>query len=228
MDPADTSTDRDDSANDVEAAPGPTAGHETASPDDHDLVTDSEPDAGGAPDDRRDAHRHYWRFGAMIATSILAMFVLTYVNTYRLDDVEWSETRFYMTFVMGAAMAVIMLSFMIGMYRNWKVNVAIFVGAALVFVGAVWIVRSQTTVQDESYMRAMIPHHSIAILTSSRAEITDLRVRELADAIIEAQKREIEEMNWLIADISDNGKVTTLEAAEARPVPDFSTADYDD
>lgn len=172
--------------------------------------------------------RNYWRFAAMIATSMVAMFVLTYANTYRLDDVEWSETRFFMTFVMGAAMAVIMLSFMIGMYSNWRVNVGIFVGAALVFLGAIWLVRSQTTVQDESFMRAMIPHHSIAILTSTRSEIADLRVRELADEIIEAQKREIEEMNWLIADISANGKATTAAEAEARAVPEFSPADYDD
>ncbi|MEQ8437796.1 MAG: DUF305 domain-containing protein [Ilumatobacter fluminis] len=163
----------------------------------------------------------------MIATSMTAMFALTYANTYRLGDVRWSETRFYMTFVMGAAMAVIMLGFMLGMYRSKKINAAIFVGSAVVFSMALWLVRSQETVQDQSYMRAMIPHHSIAILTSSRAELSDLRVRELADEIIAAQKREIEEMNWLIDDIAKNGKATTEDEAEARPVPEFTPADYD-
>lgn len=172
-------------------------------------------------------HRNYWRFAAMIATSMTAMFALTYANTYRLGDVRWSETRFYMTFVMGAAMAVIMLGFMLGMYRSKKINAAIFVGSAVVFSMALWLVRSQETVQDQSYMRAMIPHHSIAILTSSRAELSDLRVRELADEIIAAQKREIEEMNWLIDDIAKNGKATTDDEAEARPVPEFTLADYD-
>ena len=155
----------------------------------------------------------------MIATSMTAMFALTYANTYRLGDVQWSETRFYMTFVMGAAMAVIMLGFMLGMYKNRVVNMAIVAGSVVVFACALWLVRSQTTVQDESYMRAMIPHHSIAILTSSRAEIDDVRVRELADEIIAAQKREIEEMNWLLDDIADNGKATTRAEADARPVP---------
>ncbi len=164
----------------------------------------------------------YWRFGAMILASMVAMFVLTYVNSYELSHVQWSETRFYMTFVMGATMAVIMLAFMLGMYRNTKVNLAIVAGAVLVFVGALWLVRSQTTVQDTSYMRAMIPHHSIAILTSERAEIDDVRVRELADEIIGAQRREIAEMNWLIDDIEANGAATTAEEADARPVPDFS------
>ncbi|MDW3212713.1 MAG: DUF305 domain-containing protein [Ilumatobacteraceae bacterium] len=172
--------------------------------------------------------RHYWRFGAMILTSMVAMFLLTYANSYRLGDARWSETRFFMTFVMGAAMAVIMLSFMLGMYRSKVVNAAIFLGSALVFVLALWLVRSQATVDDQSYMRAMIPHHSIAILTSSRADIDDVRVRELADAIIEAQKREIEEMNWLIDDIDENGVADTEADAAARPVPEFTPADYDD
>jgi uncharacterized protein (DUF305 family) len=142
--------------------------------------------------------------------------------------VQWSETRFYMTFVMGAAMAVIMLGFMLGMYKNRVVNMAIVAGSVAVFALALWLVRSQTTVQDQSYMRAMIPHHSIAILTSSRAEIDDVRVRVLADGIIAAQKREIEEMNWLIDDIADNGRATTQAEAEARPVPEFTADDYDD
>ena len=172
-------------------------------------------------------HRNYWRFAAMIATSMTAMFALTYANSYRLGDVQWSETRFYTVFVMGAAMAVIMLGFMLGMYTSRKINAAIFVGSAIVFSLALWLVRSQETVQDRSYMRAMVPHHSIAILTSSRAELTDLRVRELADEIIAAQKREIEEMNWLIADIDENGKATTEEEAEARAVPEFTPDDYD-
>jgi uncharacterized protein (DUF305 family) len=87
------------------------------------------------------------------------------------------------------------------MYRDRRANAAILVGSALVFSGALWLVRSQTTVQDVSYMRAMIPHHSIAILTSERSEISDPRVRELADEIIEAQRREIDEMKALIEDL---------------------------
>ena len=70
-------------------------------------------------------------------------------------------------------------------------------------------------------MSAMIPHHSIAILTSERAEIEDVRVRELADEIIKAQRREIKEMNWLIEDIQQNGPATTEAEANARPVPEF-------
>jgi Domain of unknown function (DUF305) len=129
-----------------------------------------------------------------------------------------------MALMMGGAMGVIMLSFMLGMYRNRRVNIAIFVGAAALFVVSLWLVRSQTTVQDESYMKSMIPHHSIAILTSERAEIEDYRVCQLAEEIIAAQRREIKEMEWLIDDIEEHGALATAEAAEQRPVPAFEGA----
>jgi hypothetical protein len=73
-------------------------------------------------------------------------------------------------------------------------------------------------------MSAMIPHHSIAILTSERANIEDVRVRQLADAIIDAQRREIKEMDWLIEDIAKNGPVTSQTEAAARPLPDFESS----
>lgn len=143
----------------------------------------------------------YARFAAMIGTSTAVMFGLMYLNTYQLDHVFFSETRLYMAFVMGAAMAIVMLAFMLGMYRSRAVNIGIFAGSALVFALALWLVRSQASVDQVSYMKAMIPHHSIAILTSSRAHIADPRVRKLADEIIEAQRREIAEMKALIGEL---------------------------
>jgi uncharacterized protein (DUF305 family) len=143
----------------------------------------------------------YVRFGAMIATSTFAMLGLMYLNTYQWDHVFFSETRTYMALVMGATMAVIMLTYMQQMYTNRWANIGIFAGSVVVFSLALWLVRSQTTVDDVSYMKAMIPHHSIAILTSERADITDPRVRELADKIIESQREEIEEMRALIRDL---------------------------
>lgn len=166
----------------------------------------------------------YLNFAAMILTSMIVMFGLMYLNTYEISHVEWSETRFYMTFIMGAAMAVIMLTFMRGMYTSNKTNLAIYIGSLIVFLGALFLVRSQTTVEDQSWMRAMIPHHSIAILTSENAQIEDVRVRELANEIILAQRREIQEMNWLIEDIQANGIATTEDEANARPVPEFDVS----
>jgi hypothetical protein len=146
----------------------------------------------------------YLRFAAMIAVSTVVMFGLMYLNTYAVEHVRFSETRAFMALVMGAAMAVIMLLFMLKMYPDRRVNLAILAAAAVVFAGALTLVRSQATVGDVAYMKAMIPHHSIAIMTSERAQIRDPRVRKLADGIIAAQRREIGEMNALIADLERN------------------------
>lgn len=154
---------------------------------------------------------------------MVVMFFLMYLNSYQIFDHAWfSETRLFMALIMGAAMMFIMLAFMLGMYKNSKVNVAVFAGSVLLLLLSVWLVRSQTTVTGVDYMEAMIPHHSIAILTSERSGIEDPRVRELADEIIAAQRREIKEMEWLIEDIKTNGIAETQEEAAARPVPDFS------
>jgi uncharacterized protein (DUF305 family) len=143
----------------------------------------------------------YVRFGAMIVTATVIMLGLMYLNTYQLDHVTFSETRTYMAIVMGATMAVVMLGFMLDMYTQKGVNMAILVGSVVVFAGALWLVRSQQTVDDVAYMKAMIPPHSIANMTSEGAQIEDPRVRELADAIIETQREEIAEMKALIADL---------------------------
>ncbi|MFO7545969.1 MAG: DUF305 domain-containing protein [Trueperaceae bacterium] len=143
----------------------------------------------------------YLRFLAMIATSTAVMFGLTYLNSYQVDHVTFSETRLYMALLMGAAMAVVMLTYMLHAHTSRGANLAIYLVSAVVFAGSLWLVRSQATVGQVSYMKAMIPHHSIAILTSERAQIEDPRVRDLADRIIEAQIAEIAEMKALIAEL---------------------------
>lgn len=143
----------------------------------------------------------YSTFAQMILAGTVIMFGLMYVNTYSVDHIFFSETRAFMALIMGATMAIVMLGFMWKMYPNKSTNVGILVGSLAVFIISLWLVRSQATVDDVAYMRAMIPHHSIAILTSERANITDPRVRKLADGIIAAQKKEIGEMKEYIRDL---------------------------
>ncbi|MBP0439073.1 DUF305 domain-containing protein [Tianweitania sediminis] len=143
----------------------------------------------------------YARFAAMIATSTVVMFGLMYLNTYQLDHVFFSETRAYMALVMGAVMAIIMMGYMWSMYENRSANIAILVAAVGAFAGSLYLVRSQATVEDVAYMKAMIPHHSIAIMTSRRANLSDPRVQDLANSIAETQVSEIAEMKGLIADL---------------------------
>ncbi|WP_211214992.1 DUF305 domain-containing protein [Novosphingopyxis baekryungensis] len=157
----------------------------------------------------------------MVGTSTVIMLGLMYLNTYQLDHVMWSETRFWMMFMMGGVMAAVMLAFMWSMYRDKAKNIIILAVAVFVFLLGLFLMRSQVTIDDSDYMSAMIPHHSIAIMTSERAGIDDPRVRELADGIIRAQRKEIKEMKWLLNDIKQNGKVTTAAEVAARPVPAF-------
>jgi len=159
----------------------------------------------------------YARFAAMIAVSTVVMYGLMYLNTWALDHVFFSQTRLWMALLMGAVMAAVMLGFMWSMYKDTRTNAAIVLASAVVFAASLWLVRSQETVADASYMEAMIPHHSIAIMTSERAHIKDPRVRKLADGIIEAQVREIGEMKQLIAEL--RSKPTPGDAKDLPPRP---------
>jgi ABC-type uncharacterized transport system permease subunit len=143
----------------------------------------------------------YKTFFIMIGTSSVLMYAAMYLNTYAFDHVFFSEMRLYMNLLMTAIMAVVMLWFMRHMYTDKKLNQMIAGGSIALFVIALFLVRSQILVDDVDYMEAMIPHHSIAILTSERAQIEDPRVRELADDIIEAQREEIAKMKRLIDDL---------------------------
>lgn len=164
----------------------------------------------------------YGRFLLMIVTAMVAMHLLMYLNSYRLIEHAWfSETRVFMTLIMGGVMMIVMLAFMQDMYASRKVNSALLAGAVLMVLAGIVLVRSQATVTDEDYLQGMIPHHSIAILTSERARIEDLRVRELADRISATQQQEIREMSWLIEDIRSSGRVESPAEADARQIPFF-------
>ena len=146
----------------------------------------------------------YRNFLLMIGTSAVLMFCLTYLNTYQLSHVWFSWTRVFMSMIMAGSMSLVMLFFMRHMYKDKRAN-SLVVAASVALIGlGLWRVRSQATVGDVAWMKAMIPHHSIAILTSERAHILDPRVRKLADGIIATQKREIGEMEELIRDLQAN------------------------
>jgi len=149
--------------------------------------------------------RPYRNFVLMIAVASVLMYALMYLNTWRASDLWFSWGRLFMAMIMAGTMALVMLGFMRHMYRDRHANaIIVMVGVALVVAGTV-LVRTQATVGDVAYMKAMIPHHSIAVLTSSRARIRDPRVRKLADGIIESQQREILQMEALVEDIERSG-----------------------
>lgn len=142
---------------------------------------------------------NYKTFFLMLGLSFIAMYITMYLNTYAVDHIYFSLTRFYMVCLGISTMAVIMLLFMLKMYKNKKKNMAILIGSLVLFISALGLVRAQAPiVGDVLWLKGMIPHHSIAILTSERADIQDPEVRKLADDIIETQRKEIEDMKAMI------------------------------
>lgn len=157
------------------------------------------------------------RFAGMIATSVVVMFFLMYQLVYSLDHALFSLNRLMASLIMGCVMIVIMLGFMWSMYDGRRTKVAIVAAAAVLGGMLLYMNRAQTLIDDTAFMRAMIPHHSIAINNARKAQISDPRVRELADQIIASQVREIAEMKRLIADIESAGE------RGDRPLPARST-----
>jgi hypothetical protein len=166
----------------------------------------------------------YLRFGAMILTSMVVMYAVMYMAAWEWSHLSWSTSRLFMALAMGGTMGLVMLGWMLNMYRNVRWNIAVVAVSLLLLVGAIYLDRSQTIVGDNSFMSAMIPHHSMAITRAERFNVTDARVCDLALEISEAQRREILEMEWLMDDIEQNGPATTAAEADERAVPDFEVS----
>ncbi|WP_432505167.1 DUF305 domain-containing protein [Kineococcus arenarius] len=182
-------------------------------------------DQGRREDHGKHVRRMYLRFAAMILTSMVVMYAVMFVGTWQWDHVMFSESRVFMALTMGGAMALVMIAWMLKMYRSVKGNIAIVVAGVLLLAGGTFLDRSQATVGDIGWMSAMVPHHSLAITRSAHADLDDVRVCRLAASIIEAQEREIREMQWLIEDIEENGEVLTAAELEGRQVPEFEVSD---
>lgn len=140
----------------------------------------------------------YWKFALMLLVSFFVMYGVMFLNVDDIGHIYLSLTRFYMSILMVSPMAILMLLLMPMMYSNKKLNRIIIGSAVAVFVIALICLRSQAFISDKQYMKAMIPHHSSAILTSKRANITDKNVRKLADSIIVSQHEEIRRMKFLL------------------------------
>lgn len=157
-------------------------------------------------DQNRKMSMDWGRLAAMVATSTIVMFFLMYQLVYDWDHALFSRTRLISSLVMGCVMTVVMVAFMWRMYRPSVAKIAVL--AAAIFAGGslLAINRNQTLIGDIAFMKAMIPHHSIAINNARKADIRDPRVRYLADRITRDQVKEIAEMNMLIEDIGQHGR----------------------
>ena len=140
----------------------------------------------------------YGKFAAMMATSFVIMYAIMFLNVDVFRHIYLSNTRTYMTLLMIAPMAITMLLFMWGMYENKRLNYLIMGGALVVGILTFVALRQQVLIGDEAWIRAMIPHHSSAIMVSQKAHLTDPEAIALAEEIIEAQKREIAQMEKML------------------------------
>jgi hypothetical protein len=165
----------------------------------------------------------WWRFATMIGTSTFIMFFLMYQLVYTADHALFSMNRLVASLVMGCVMTIVMLAFMWSMYRGMATKVGVLALAALAGAALLVVNRTQALIGDVAFMKAMVPHHSIAINNARKASIRDPRVRKLADLIIESQVREIAEMKLLIADIQAHGERgrTELPARSAEVTPEM-------
>lgn len=174
--------------------------------------------------DRRKMLTMYARFGAMLLTAMVVMYWVMFAGSWEWSHIRFSESRVFMAVTMGGTMGLVMLAWMLNMYKNTKANIIVIVVSLLLIGGGIALDRSQILVDDTGFMNGMIPHHSLAITRSERAQIADVRVCELAVGISEAQRREIFEMEWLVQDIQENGVAKTADEAADRPVPEYDVS----
>lgn len=169
-----------------------------------------------------DTMRMGWgRFASMIAASTIIMFFLMYQLVYSADHAMFSLNRLLAALIMGGVMTAVMLGFMWKMYQPQAVKIAVLIVGLLVAGIVLALNRSQALINDTSFMKSMIPHHSIAINNARKANISDPRVRELADKIIKSQVQEIAEMKLLLDDIDAHGEqgVAPLSPERAELTP---------
>jgi uncharacterized protein (DUF305 family) len=143
-------------------------------------------------------HNSWLRFGAMIAVSFIAMYVLMYTMVWSWEDFHPSLSQAYMAGSMTAAMVVIELVLMGSMYKNATVRNALIGVGVLALVATVAFTRYQTGIGDKDFLRSMIPHHSGAILMCSNPKLEDPEIRTLCQSIIKGQQQEIDEMHAIL------------------------------
>jgi uncharacterized protein (DUF305 family) len=154
--------------------------------------------------DARSTHKskgHYGRLAVMVVLSFSAMYALMYAMVNSFDNVYANWNQFYMAGLMAAAMVVIELTVMSGMYHDKRLN-ALIAGAGVVALIVFWIfIRQQTAISDKQFLKSMIPHHASAILMCQRASITDQAIRNLchrSQGIVESQQAEIAQMKAML------------------------------
>lgn len=142
--------------------------------------------------------QNYTRLGVMTVLSFISMYILMYAMVDKFADVYGSINQGYMAALMTAPMIIIEVVLMAGMYRNSNLNMGIIALSVIVLIGSFMMIRSQTAIGNDGFLRSMIPHHSGAILMCREAKITNPAIKTLCEGIIQSQQQEIDEMRRLL------------------------------
>ena len=140
----------------------------------------------------------YEKLMISLLMSFVIMYIVMFLNVSEGNHIYLSLSRTYMALLMVSPMAIVMLLVMGKMYPDKKRNTIIIITSLIIFIVSLAALRTQTPVGDVQYMKAMIPHHSSAIMTSENARLQDPEVKKLAEEIIKAQEEEISKMESII------------------------------
>ena len=141
---------------------------------------------------------HYLRLAAMILASFATMYVLMYAMVNVVENALPNNNQLYMAGLMAAAMAIVELAIMGGMYPNKKLNLAL-VGVSILALAGFWFgLRGQVAISDRQFLKSMIPHHAGAILMCSEAAIQDVEIAQLCKSIVSSQQTEIDQMRTIL------------------------------
>lgn len=142
--------------------------------------------------------KSYRNLAIELIVHFIIMYLVMYTMIATLDHFYFNLNNVYMTLMMVTPMALLMLVLMRSMYENKRANLIIAIGAVVVFAGSFYAMRSQAAIGDKELIRGMIPHHSGAILMCGKAKLTDPELITLCDEIVDAQEREIAQMQAVL------------------------------
>ncbi len=142
----------------------------------------------------------YGKLGIALLLSFLVMFPLSMAFIDKWSHFHWNLSNAYMALTMVAPMGLIMMLVMRDMFPKKGLNIALVIGFVVMFFGGLWLGHKEIGVGNDQFLRAMIPHHSRAILVCQNANITDPAIDELCQGIVKTQEEEIATMEVMLDD----------------------------
>ena len=131
-----------------------------------------------------------------IGSFIIQYFLMPPIMVNTLSDITNNIGKAYMATIMGLFMVLL------DMLMNKTHIQHIFIVLLLIFL-TIYLYKIQFGVDDKNYIREMIEHHSMALLTSKKIleKTKNPAVINFATKIVVTQENEIEDMRYLLKSI---------------------------